>query len=121
MYHCADRVFDLFSTSDNISSSCLVLFKQILLLLLQGVAGNARQVFFTSLSDRSNSLSYVCRLDRSVVQLKILNLLLSPTSESTLSPPSIRPQVVKEFTTYLLSHDFYSLLATAINAIVRPS
>ncbi|KAE9406832.1 HECT-domain-containing protein [Gymnopus androsaceus JB14] len=93
--HGSDHVFDLFNDGDSITSY-LVLFKQILLSLLQEVARSPQ-------------------LDGSLVHLKILNSLLSAGPES--SSNSTRQKVVKEFTGYLLSHGFYSLLASSINAI----
>jgi ubiquitin-protein ligase E3 C len=90
-----ERALSLFATANNAVSSHRVLFKQILLLLLQDVARNAQ-------------------LDSSVVHLKVLNSLLSARTEtSSLSPIP----VVKEFTAYLLSHRFYPLLALSIGTV----
>ncbi|KIK56337.1 hypothetical protein GYMLUDRAFT_47102 [Collybiopsis luxurians FD-317 M1] len=94
-----DHVFSLFATADDAASSCLVLMKQILLLLLQNIALQAQ-------------------LEKSASKLKILTSLLSATSEtSPSSSMPVRVKAVKDFTTYLLSHRFYSLLASTLNAI----
>ncbi|KAJ3917427.1 HECT-domain-containing protein [Lentinula edodes] len=92
----SDRVYDLFAASNNAGQSYMVLLKQVLLLLLQEVARNAQ-------------------LDRSVAHLDLLNSLLSslPETGSSFS----RRKIVNEFMAYLLSHGFYSILASSIHTI----
>ncbi|KAJ4469179.1 hypothetical protein C8R41DRAFT_778168 [Lentinula lateritia] len=92
----SDRVYDLFAPSNDAGQSYMVLLKQVLLLLLQEVARNAQ-------------------LDRSVAHLDLLNsLLLSlPETGSSFS----RRRIANEFMAYLLSHGFYSLLASSIHMI----
>ncbi|KAJ3886169.1 HECT-domain-containing protein [Lentinula edodes] len=92
----SDRVYDLFAASNDAGQSYMVLLKQVLLLLLQEVARNAQ-------------------LDRSVAHLDLLNSLLSslPETGSSFS----RRRIVNEFMAYLLSHGFYSILASSIHTI----
>ncbi|KAJ3848436.1 HECT-domain-containing protein [Lentinula lateritia] len=92
----SDRVYDLFAASNDAGKSHLVLLKQALLLLLQEVARNAQ-------------------LDRSVVHLDLLNSLLSSPPETGSSFG--RRRIVNEFTAYMLSRGFYSLLASSIHTI----
>ncbi|KAJ4473402.1 hypothetical protein C8J55DRAFT_519409 [Lentinula edodes] len=92
----SDRVYDLFAASNDAGQSYMVLLKQVLLLLLQEVARNAQ-------------------LDRSVAHLDLLNSLLSSLPET--GSPFSRRRIVNEFMAYLLSHGFYSILASSIHTI----